>query len=246
MTAQSPSIAQPTSLAVAAVLDLVESRVGLVGVLDLEHDHRVGVLAADVDRRERRPVAQPGLDVIGVVEALAVGLVLDPVEDLLAEVVVGVDADVVLERRELVQRPQRLDLLATAGVEVDAGVAERAGRQRLGGLGSGGEEAVRRPCAHADRGEAEHAAADQEAPPRTARPPPGPRGSGAPPPLSRYSGGPLGGFLGGPLGGGPLGGGPLGAARRRGRGWERAGQGGLRGGSRALARGVVLWKQCAG
>ena len=58
-------------VAAAAVLDLVEAGVGLVGVLDLDHDHRVGVLAAQVDGRERGPLTEPGLDVVGVVDVVA-------------------------------------------------------------------------------------------------------------------------------------------------------------------------------
>ena len=165
MTAQSPSIAQPTSPPSAAQSLIVsQARASLVGVLDLEHEHGIRVVTAQVDGRERGPVAQPGLDVVGVVDGVAVRLVLDPAEDLLAQVVVGVDADVVLERRELVERLQRLDLLATAGVEVDADVAERLRRQRLGGLRSRGEEVVRRPGADADRDQADHGTADEQPP----------------------------------------------------------------------------------
>ena len=56
------------------------------------------------------------------------GLLLDLVEDLAADVVVGVQADLLAERRELAQRAEGLDLLAPARVQVDAHVAEGARR----------------------------------------------------------------------------------------------------------------------
>ena len=58
-------------LAVAAVLDLGQPLLRLVGVLDLDHDDRVGVLAAHVDGGDRGAVTEPRLDVVVVVEARA-------------------------------------------------------------------------------------------------------------------------------------------------------------------------------
>ena len=68
-----------------AVVDLREAVLGLVGVLDLDHEHRDRLVLTEVDRGDGRPVAEPGLDVVGVVE-VAGRLVVDLVEECLAEV----------------------------------------------------------------------------------------------------------------------------------------------------------------
>ena len=145
-TAQSPSITQPpeVSSSLAAVAQLRQAGLGGVGVLDLDDHDDLGALTAGVDGGHGDPLTEPGLDVL-VVEDLAVLGEVELLEELLPDVVVGVEAELLLERRELVQGAQRLDLLAAAGVEVDARVADRARRQRLGGLGAGREEVAPRP-----------------------------------------------------------------------------------------------------
>ncbi len=124
-------------------------------------DDRVGVGVAEVDRGDRGPVAQPRVDVVGEGEAVAAEALDQLVAELLADVVDAVDPDLVLERRELVQRPERVDLLAAAGVEVDAGVGDGRRREGLGGLGTLLEERDRGPGSGAERQEADDAATDQ-------------------------------------------------------------------------------------
>ena len=81
--------------------------------------------------------AEPRLDVLGVVEALALAGLGDLLEEPLAQVVVGLEVDLVGEPGELAQRLDGLDLLAAARVEVDAEVGDRRVGQRLGRLGAG-------------------------------------------------------------------------------------------------------------
>ena len=122
----------PRGLAVAAaVAQLRQAGVGGVGVLDLDDHHDLGLLAAGVHGGHGDPLTEPGLDVL-VVEDLAVLGEVELLEEPLADVVVGVEAELLLERRELVQGAQRLDLLAAAGVEVDARVADRRRGERFG------------------------------------------------------------------------------------------------------------------
>ena len=160
-----------------------------------------GLSAADVDGGRGRPVAEPGVDVVVVGEVGAVGVLEDRLADLPPDVVDAVDADLVLERRELVEGPERVDLLAAGRVEVDAEVADRGRRQRLRGLGALLEEAESRPR-HRRRAPSERddAATDPPAHGGSGAGSDAPRRRGplgrerAPPPDSRYSGVPAGGW----------------------------------------------------
>ena len=120
ITAQSPSMTQPPSSAPAQSLIAVETVLGRRGVLDLHDEDGGRASRPEVDGRHRGAVAQPRLDVVarsrGRRRSISPWIL---VEERLADVVVGVDADLVLERGELVQGPQRLDLLPAARVEVD-------------------------------------------------------------------------------------------------------------------------------
>ena len=116
----------------AAGLQLARPRLGLRLVGDLQDHQRDGPLPAVRYGGQGDPVADPGLDVVRVVEALAVAGLLDLVEDRLAEVVTA--SELLLDRRELAQDLERLDLLRGRRVEVDADVADRVrghgGRRR--------------------------------------------------------------------------------------------------------------------
>ena len=80
-----------------------------------------------------------------------------------AQVVVALDVDVVVEPGELLQRLERLELLLAARVEVDADVADRGGREGLGGLRTGRERhLVDREGTARDGREPDDAAADQQ------------------------------------------------------------------------------------
>ena len=76
MTAQ-PSVNDPAAgllaevAAGSAVAQLLHARVGGVLVADLEHHDRDRRVAARVDGGHRGPVAEPGLDVVGVGDAVA-------------------------------------------------------------------------------------------------------------------------------------------------------------------------------
>ena len=142
--------------------DLAQARVRLVRVGDLEHEDRGGHVRAGVDGRDGGPVTDPRLDVDAVAEVGAAGLGLDRVEELLAEVVTAGEPELVLDGRELPQHLEGLDLLSRARVEVDAGVAERRGREGLGGLGAGAEQRRGRPDTAADQAQRDRAAGDQQ------------------------------------------------------------------------------------
>ncbi len=148
-----------TSLS-AARADGLETVLGLGGVLDLRHEDRGRRLVPTLsDRGDGEAVAQPRLEVVGVVEVVARSVLQDLLDDPLAQVVVGVEPDLVLERRELAQRREGRDLLAAAGVEVDAEVAQRLGRQGLGRLRAGaGEPRVGTEGRAPDREHADHTA----------------------------------------------------------------------------------------
>ena len=167
MIAQSPSKTHPP--VVAGVSPLPQSRTlaspasALSASLTCTTKTGAGVSPAGIHRGNGHPVAEPGLDVLGVVES-AVGALLELLEEPLADVVVGVEAELVLERRELVEGLERLDLLHATGVEVDRGVADGGARQRFVGLGTGGEERHGRPGSDAHHGESRHGGADQEGP----------------------------------------------------------------------------------
>src|SRR5690606_41114458 len=89
---------------------------------------------------QRDLLAHPGRKV--VLEAqVAVGVGEELIDDQLAQVVVVVEPELLLERGELAQRAERLDLLRATRVDVDGEVAERRRRQHLGRLGPRGEEA---------------------------------------------------------------------------------------------------------
>ena len=148
-----------------------------------------------VDRGHGHPVTEPGLDVLGIVEA-ALGLLLDLLEDPLADVVVGVEAELVLDRRELVEGLERLDLLRSTRVEVDRGVADG----ELGRASSGWAPVARNDMA-AQAPTPTTARTATVAPIRMNRLPRPPNAAGFasgsigdPPPASRYS--VLGGWAG--------------------------------------------------
>ena len=203
-TAQSPAMANPpmvvapeagsaASPLAAQFCSFTRAPTRGVGVGDLD-DHGHGrAVGPEVDGGDRGAVAEPGLDVVLVVEVGAgVVAALDLVEDPPAHVVVGLEPQLVLELRELVEGPHRLDLLPAAGVQVDA--------RRRPGCCPGSASAGWAPVEKKDI--AAHAAPPTTARPATAAPPmrtglrlrgapePGsPRG--APPPCSRYSGPPV-------------------------------------------------------
>ena len=143
------------ALRAAAGLDqLGHAVLGPAGVGDLDDADRGRLVLTEVDGGHRGAGAEPGLDVRGVVEALALAGGGDLLEEPLAQVVVGLEVDLVGERRELAQRPDRLDLLPAARVEVDADVGDGRVRERLRGLRARGEEARRRPGPAGDHGAA--------------------------------------------------------------------------------------------
>ena len=120
----------------------------VAALLEGGHAPRRRVAVADLDdeqRRERRvvvrhgghghPVAEPRLDVLGVVQARADVLGLDLLEDPAPQVVADAEVELLVDRRELLQHPQRLDLLRGRRVQVDARVGHRDRRHRRGGAG---------------------------------------------------------------------------------------------------------------
>ncbi len=148
--------------------ELLQCFLGLAVVLDLHHRDGSRLRAAGVDRRDGGAVAQPRVDVVVEGEPVAAEALDQLVAELLADVVDAVDADLVLERRELVQGLERVDLLATAGVEVDARVGDRGRRQRFGRLGALLEEGHRGPGTATDDQQADDAATHE--PRRTTAP----------------------------------------------------------------------------
>ena len=107
-----------------------ETGLGVVGVADLERDHRPR-LAVHHHTTDADPLPDPRLDVAFVVEVLALPVLLHLVEQPLQRVGVRLQPGLLAEGGELAQCLDRLDLLTSRGIQVDGDEAEGGSREHL-------------------------------------------------------------------------------------------------------------------
>ncbi len=127
-----------------AALDLPEAGLRLRLVRDLQHHQRQRALLGVGYGGHGDAVTDPGLDVAGVVEVGAVAALDDLLEDRPAQVVAVAELELLLQRRELAQDLERLDLLRRRRVEVEADVADRVRGHRRRRRAAAGHQLRRR------------------------------------------------------------------------------------------------------
>ncbi len=142
--------------------ELGEALAGCVPVAHLHRHHRQRLALVELHATEGRPLADPRLDVLGVVDVLAL-LADGVVPDRLDDVGVRAHAGVLAEAGELAQRLDGLDLLAARGVQVDADHGEGRGGQHLGRAWSAtGEELPGGEAATGEDDDRDHGGHDRD------------------------------------------------------------------------------------